>query len=94
MEKNERNDSVEKTERDDSMEKTEIGNSSRTEEPVNYRGWKAMPFVIGERKEGVCFSFFFFSFSFSCICFLLLCSFFNHEIFFFKLFLSEPSALH
>lgn len=62
MEKNERNDSVEKTERDDSMEKTEIGNSSRTEEPVNYRGWKAMPFVIGERKEGVCFSFFFFIF--------------------------------
>ncbi|CAL9031197.1 unnamed protein product [Prunus brigantina] len=47
MEKNERNDSVEKTERDDSMEKTEIGNSSRTEEPINYRGWKAMPFVIG-----------------------------------------------
>ncbi|BBH03899.1 Major facilitator superfamily protein [Prunus dulcis] len=38
---------MEKNERDDSMEKTERGNSSRTEEPVNYRGWKAMPFVIG-----------------------------------------------
>ncbi|ONI08555.1 hypothetical protein PRUPE_5G185100 [Prunus persica] len=47
VEKNERDDSMEKTERDDSMEKTERGNSSRTEEPVNYRGWKAMPFVIG-----------------------------------------------
>ncbi|CAB4280912.1 unnamed protein product [Prunus armeniaca] len=47
MEKNERDDSMEKTKRDDSTEKTEIGNSSRTEEPVNYRGWKAMPFVIG-----------------------------------------------
>lgn len=90
---------MEKNERDDGMEKTEIGNSSRTEEPVNYRGWKAMPFVIGERKEGVCFSsFFFFLFHFHAYVFFfsapVLTMIFFSEFFFFKLFLSEPSALH